>query len=106
MRVGEAQRLIRHYRAATKDVAGSVELTLTFIEAGTEQAADLGYGDENYFSALERALDSVAAGLKQLEPSARERVLARLHRLAARAAKIGWGYSDYVRDMVAELGEE
>ena len=106
IRVSEAQRLMRQYRAATKDVAGSVELTLTFLEAGTEQAVDLGYGDEGYFRALARALDSVVEGLKQLEPAARERALARLHRLAARAAKIGWGYGDYVRDMVAELGEE
>jgi hypothetical protein len=30
---------------------------LTFVEAGTEQAADLGYGDEAYFKALQIRLD-------------------------------------------------
>jgi hypothetical protein len=33
---------------------------LTFIEAGTAQAADLGYGDEAYFDALQIRLDPVA----------------------------------------------
>jgi len=75
------------------------------VEAGTEQAADLGYGDERYFGALERALDSVVKGLSQLGPDALDRAIARLRRVAARAAVIGWGFGDYVQDLVAGVQE-
>jgi hypothetical protein len=44
VRVKEAERLIRHYRQATNDAEGTVDLMLSFVEAGTDQAADLGYG--------------------------------------------------------------
>ena len=54
VRVGEAERLIRHYRLSTGDQAGVVDLMLAMVEAGTEQAVDLGYADEAYFAALER----------------------------------------------------
>ncbi len=106
VRIGEAQRLVRQYRQATDDIAGTIELTLTLVEAGTEQAADLGYGDERYFGALERALDAVVKDVNQLEPDALERVVARLRRVAARSAAIGWGYGDYVQDLVARLAPE
>jgi hypothetical protein len=58
--VRDATMKITEYRRSTGDVAGMVDLMLTFLEAGTEQAADLGYGDESYFGALERKLDAVA----------------------------------------------
>ena len=32
----------------TGDLAGTVDLMLTFVEAGTEQTADLGYGEDAY----------------------------------------------------------
>ena len=40
IRISEAQRLIRHYYKATGDLPGVVDLMLTFVEAGTEQAAE------------------------------------------------------------------
>src|SRR5436309_14362063 len=39
---------IAEYKRATGDLAGTVDLMLEFVEAGTEQAADLGYGHEAY----------------------------------------------------------
>jgi hypothetical protein len=53
IRLRDAIAAITEYRRSTGDVAGSVDLMLTFVEAGTEQAVDLGYGDDAYFSALE-----------------------------------------------------
>lgn len=52
VRVSEAERLMRHYLQATSDIEGTVDLMLSFVEAGTEQAADLGYGEERYFVVL------------------------------------------------------
>ena len=39
---------------------------LTFVEAGTGQAADLGYGDEAYLNALQIRLDAVAKEFDRL----------------------------------------
>src|SRR5438128_3201638 len=94
---------ITEYRRSTGDVEGAVDLTLTFIEAGTEQAADLGYGDENYFSALESKLDAVAKSWPTLPADARAKAATRLAGVQKRAKDIGWGFGDYVDDVVARL---
>jgi len=105
VRVKEAERLIRHYRQATNDAEGTVDLMLSFVEAGTDQAADLGYGEERYFGALERALDGVAATLAELAPDTRRRAVARIQQIAARADSIGWGYCDYAREIATQVSE-
>ena len=94
---------ITEYRRSTGDVSGTVDLMLTFIEAGTEQAADLGYGDENYFAALENKVDAVAKAWPALSGEERTRVSARLNWVRKRAQAIGWGYGDYVDDVVERL---
>lgn len=53
--VRDAAAAIVEYRRSTGDAAGTVGLMLTFVEAGTEPAAHLGYGDEAYFDALQIA---------------------------------------------------
>lgn len=58
--VRDAAAAIAEYRRSTGDASGTVDLMLTVVEAGTEQAADLGYGDEAYFDALQIRLDAVA----------------------------------------------
>jgi hypothetical protein len=99
----DATAAITEYRRSTGDVAGTVDLMLTFLEAGTEQAADLGYGDENYFSALENKVDAIARLWKALPAAARTKALGRLDWVCRRADAIGWGYGDYVDDVVARL---
>jgi hypothetical protein len=42
IRLRDATATIREYQRATDDVTGTVDLLLDFVEAGTEQAADLG----------------------------------------------------------------
>ena len=42
VRLRDATATIRQYARATGDVAGTIDLMLEFVEAGTEQAADLG----------------------------------------------------------------
>lgn len=49
IRLRDAAATITDYKRSTGDLAGVVDLLLTFVEAGTEQAADLGYGDDAYF---------------------------------------------------------
>ncbi len=75
---------------------------VTFIEAGTEQAADLGYGDDSD-RILEHKLDAVAKSWPDLSPAAQVAMAKRLAGMRARAQNIGWGYGDYVDDVVARL---
>ena len=99
----DATAAITEYRRSTGDVTGTVDLMLTFIEPGTEQAADLGYGDEDYFSALENKVDAVAKCWPTLSAEARAQAATRLACVRARAKDIGWGYGDYLDHVVARL---
>ena len=99
----DANAAISGYRRSTGDLAGTVDLMLTFIEAGTEQAADLGYGDEAYFAALEAKLDAVAKAWRTLPAEVRALATPRLACVQQRSEDIGWGYGDYVREVVARL---
>ena len=103
VRVNEAKRLIRHYRQATSDIEGAVDLMLSFAEAGTDQAADLGYGEDRYFGALERALDGVADALAELSPDSRRHAVERVQQIAVRAKSIGWGYCDYTQEIASRM---
>jgi hypothetical protein len=99
----DANAAIAEYRRSTGDLDGTVDLMLTFIEAGTEQSADLGYGDDSYFSALEAKLDAVAKAWRELSPPVQVATAKRLARIRDLAQDIGWGYGDYVADVVARL---
>jgi hypothetical protein len=101
--IRDAAAAIVEYRRSTGDASGTVDLMLTFLEAGTEQAADLGYGDEAYFDALEIRLDAVAKEFDSLPADVREKVRARLGRIQVRVRDVGWGFSDAVDEVVYAL---
>lgn len=103
VRVGEAERLIRHYRLSTGDEVGAVDLMLALVEAGTEQAVDLGYANEAYFASLERVLQSVVDALPSLPVSTRPAIVQRLRQVADRAESTGWGYGDAVREITTPV---
>lgn len=98
--IRDAAAAIVEYRRSTGGVSGTVDLMLTFVEAGTEQAADLGYGDEAYFNALQIRLDAVAKEFEALPADVRATVRARLGRIQVRAQNVGWGFSDAVDEML------
>jgi hypothetical protein len=101
--VRDASAAIAHYDKATGDRIGTTDLLLSFVEAGTEQAVDLGYGDAGYFTALERKLDAIEKAFDDLPVENRATVLRRLDRVRDRAKNIGWGYGDCVADVVARI---
>lgn len=103
VRVREAESLIRHYRLSTGDPVGTVDLMLAMVEAGTEQAADLGYGDDAYFASLERVLRSVVDALPSLPESARRSIEQRLLKVAQTAEPVAWGYGDSVHEITAPV---
>ena len=101
--VRDAAAAIVEYRRSTGDASGTVDLMLTFVEAGTEQAADLGYGDEAYFDALLIRLDAVAKEVDTLPAEVRANVRARLGRIQVRAQNVGWGFGDAVDELLHAL---
>ncbi len=105
VRMAEAQRLIRHYERATGSVAGTVDLLLTFVAVGTDQAADLGYGDDAYFGALERGLRAATKMLRKLGPDDFDRARETLLWIRNRSTNIGWGFCDAVDDLTAAVLE-
>lgn len=104
IRLREANAAITEYRRSTGDVAGSVDLMLTFVEAGTDHALDLGAGDDSYFAALEHKVDGIVRSLDALSADQRAAATARLVRIRDRAeGNIGWGYADWLDDVVTDL---
>ena len=103
VRIGEAERLIRHYRISTADDSGAVDLMVSLVEAGTEQAVDLGFGDDGYFTSLERVLESAVKAIPSLPVSAQVSLVQRLRRVAERSGSTGWGYGDAVREITAPV---
>ena len=95
--------VITAYRRATGNLTGTVDLMLTFVEAGTEQAADLGYGDDDYFDALANKLKAIEKAFDELPATVRATAVARLTRVRARGMNIGWGYGDLLDDEVRKL---
>jgi hypothetical protein len=103
VRLRDATATIRQYARATGDVAGTIDLMLEFVEAGTEQAADLGYGDDAYFTSLERNVNEILRLLNELPNGDRRGLTDRIARLGAYRNAIGWGYGDFLADVAAKV---
>ena len=84
-------------------MAGTIDLLLEFVEAGTKQAADLGYGDDAYFTALERKVREILRLLDELPNGERRAPTERIARLGAYQDMIGWGYGDFLADVAAKV---
>ncbi|MFB3894463.1 MAG: hypothetical protein ACE15C_20880 [Phycisphaerae bacterium] len=103
----DARSAIREYQRATSDPAGTLELMLAHVEIGTAFTREFGDISEAFYDSLCSSLQE----LKKLLVSEEGRLLYprvkdRLAALARRADGIGWGYGDYVGDVVAELQQE
>jgi len=103
VRLRDATAAITEYRRATGDVAGCIDLMLEFVEAGTAQTADLGGGDDAYFSALERKVREVMRALGDLGDKQRGVAIDRLIQLGRYGDQIGWGYGDFLLEIAAQL---
>ena len=101
--VRDAAAAIVAYRRSTGDASGTVDLMLTFVEAGTEHAADLGYGDGAYLKALQIRLDAAAKEFDALPAEVRANVRVRLGRIQGRAHDVGWGFGDAVDQLLRAL---
>jgi hypothetical protein len=100
----DARAAIRDYQRATSDATGTLELMLAHVETGTTFTCDFGDINEAFYDSLCSTLHDMKKLLlgdegRPLYPD----VKGRLAELARQADRIGWGYGDYVGDVVAEL---
>jgi len=104
LNLGDARRSIREYHKTTSDLAGTIDLLLTYVEKGTDFTNDFGDINEGFYDSLESALGEMANLLKtpegiDLYPRFQKRIAA----LSKKAYGIGWGYGDAVADQVEDL---
>jgi hypothetical protein len=103
LKLVEARKAIRDYRKASGSIPGTAELLMTYVENGTRFTHDFGDIDERFYSSVESALDELAAMLlveaRDLYPQFQER----LAKVALMAEDIGWGFGDYVDEIVGQL---
>ncbi len=97
-------RLIAGYRQAGGDLLGTLDLMLTFVEAGTRFTNDYGDIDEPFYEGLELMLDDFQK-LLLVHPNLYEEgdLAQRLAKLRRDAGPIGWGYGDYVTECIDEI---
>jgi hypothetical protein len=103
LKLAEARKAIRDYRKATGNLAGTAELLMTYVENGAQFTHDYGDIDERFYNSIESVLRELADLLRgegrELYPQFGER-LADVEQLTD---GIGWGFHDFVADVVAEL---
>ena len=106
LKLGEARKAIRDYRNATGNFPGTAELLMTYVENGTRFTHEYGDIDERFYSSVESALEELAGLLRgearELYPS----FSGRLASVEQMADGIGWGFHDFVADVVWRLEEE
>ena len=105
-RFRDAKKVISEYKKSTKDLWGTLDLMLTYVERGHAFTNDFGDIDEPFYDALIHMLERFAIELRE-SPARRElydRFRPRLMEMN-HTADIGWGYGDFVHDTVGELEE-
>jgi hypothetical protein len=106
LKLGEARKAIRDYRKATGNIPGTAELLMTYVENGTRFTDQYGDIDERFYSSVESALDELAALLRGEARDSYPQFVDRLAEVDRMASGIGWGFCDFVADVVGALEEE
>jgi hypothetical protein len=106
LKLGEARKAIRDYRKATGNLPGTAELLMTYVENGTRFTHEYGDIDERFYSSVESALEELAALLRGKARGMYPQFRDRLARVEQMTDGIGWGFHDFVSDVVGQLEEE
>ena len=106
LRLAEARKAIREYKKATANIAGTAELLLTYVESGVSFTSEYGDIDERFYSSVESVLEELATLLRgdarELYPTFSER-LARVEQMSD---GVGWGFHDFIADVVGGLEDD
>ena len=103
-RFRDAKKVISEYKKATKELRGTLDLMLTYVERGHAFTNDFGDIDEPFYNALLNMFERFIVELK-MSPARRELYdyfRDRLMKMRA-TSDIGWGYGDEIQWNVDEL---
>lgn len=106
LQLAAARKAIRDYRKATGNLAGTIDLMLTYVENGTQFTREFGDINEAYYNSLESVLHEMTQLLRKDDPSLYLEFRERIQRLGDHADHIRWGYGDYLGDQVGLLEAE
>jgi hypothetical protein len=106
LKLAEARKAIRDYRKATGNIAGTIDLMLTYVENGTAFTREFGDINEAYYNSLESVMNEMAGLLCNEGAELYPRFRGRIRHLVSYADHIGWGYGDYLREQVGFLENE
>ncbi len=106
LKLGEARKAIHDYHKATGNLSGKAELLMTYVENGTRFTRKYGDIDERFYNSVGSALDELAALLRGKAQGIYPQFRDRLARVEQMTKGIGWGFHDFVAEVVEELEEE
>lgn len=101
--VDEALTRIKTFYEVSRDAASTCELLLDSIEAGTDQAEDLGIEDESYFIDLGTMMNMVISLQKMLSLPVRRQMLARVVRIYKRGKNVAFWHGEALTEMVRSM---
>lgn len=103
----EARRSIREYQKSTSDLAGTIDLLLSYVEAGTHFTNSFGDINEAFYDSLESALSEMTELFRtSTGRSLYPRFEPRLAQLGRATYGIGWGYGDVMSEMLGQLAAD
>lgn len=106
LKLGEARKAIRDYRKATGHILGTAELLMTYVENGVKFTNEYGDIDERFYSSVESALDELATLLRGRARELYPQFSGRLAQIEQETDGIGWGFHDFIADVVGQLEDE
>jgi hypothetical protein len=106
LKLGEARKAIRDYTKATGNIPGTAELLMTYVENGSEFTNMYGDIDERFYSSIESALNELATLLRSKAPEIYPQFSDRLSEVEYLARPVGWGFHDFINDVVGQLEDE
>jgi hypothetical protein len=100
--VAKAKKAIADYRKARGLLDGVAELSVFYCEKAARLAAECGFEDEGYFTALVRMFEQALVAVMALAPSHRQQMLERLNGVRSMTDDVGWGVKDDMDEIWAE----
>ena len=91
---------------STGNLPGTAELLMSYVENGVKFTDMYGDIDERFYSSVESALDELAELLRREARELYPQFRNRLAGVEQMSDGIGWGFHDFIADVVGRLEEE
>ncbi|VFM99051.1 MAG: hypothetical protein BECKG1743D_GA0114223_103646 [Candidatus Kentron sp. G] len=106
IRLSVGKKAISDYFKATKDKMGQIELMVHYLEMGNQFTVVYGDIDGPFYASLESMFGRIVAELRKQPLAVQEQYHTRLEDVVSAARNIGWGYYDYISDVLIDYESE